>query len=97
VVPTTFRYLNGTIIQTNQYSVTEHMRHVTPGSNRGLPGVFLFYQVSSLHVELEEYRRGWIQFFTSVCSVVGGVVTVMGLLDQYMYTRKTTARRELLR
>ena len=88
VVPTLFRYLNGTTIQTNQYSVTEHMRHVTPGSNRGLPGVFFFYEVSSLHVEIEEYRRGWIQFFTSVCAVVGGVVTVMGLLDQYIYKRR---------
>lgn len=87
VVPTTFRYLNGTTVQTNQYSVTEHMRHVTPGSNRGLPGVFFFYEVSSLHVEIEEYRRGWIQFFTSVCAIVGGVVTVMGLLDQYLFKR----------
>lgn len=92
VVPTTFRYLNGTTIQTNQYSVTEHMRHVTPGSNRGLPGVFFFYEVSSLHVEITEERRGWIPFLTSVCAIVGGVVTVMGLLDQYMFARKGDSR-----
>lgn len=74
------------------------MRHVTPGSNRGLPGVFFFYEVSSLHVEIEEFRRGWIQFFTSVCAVVGGVVTVMGLLDQYIFTRKEhrTGSRQIL-
>jgi endoplasmic reticulum-Golgi intermediate compartment protein 3 len=96
VVPTLYRYLNGTTIETNQYSVTEHMRHVTPGSGRGLPGVFFFYQVSPLHVEIEEYRRGWIQFFTSVCAVVGGVVTVMGMLDQYVYSRGA-AGRQLLR
>lgn len=35
VVPTTYRYRNGTVLHTNQYSVTEHLRHVTPGSNRG--------------------------------------------------------------
>ena len=35
VVPTTYKFLNGTVIQTNQYSVTEHLRHVEFGSSRG--------------------------------------------------------------
>jgi endoplasmic reticulum-Golgi intermediate compartment protein 3 len=64
----------------------EHLRHVAPGSNRGLPGVFFFYEVSPLHVEIKEgYRKGWIAFLTSVCAIVGGVVTVMGLLDQLLF------------
>mmetsp|Transcript_18496 Transcript_18496/g.25450 ORF Transcript_18496/g.25450 Transcript_18496/m.25450 type:complete len:406 (-) Transcript_18496:139-1356(-) len=87
VVPTLYRFLNGTTIQTNQYSVTEHMRHVNPGSGRGLPGVFFFYEVSALHVEIEEYRKGWIHFFTSVCAVVGGVFTFMGMADKMIYTK----------
>eukprot|EP00979_Chaetoceros_neogracilis_P000643 scaffold161_cov206-Chaetoceros_neogracile.AAC.5 len=72
IVPTEYTFLNGTKIQSNQYSVTEHMRHVSPGSNRGLPGVYFYYEVSPLHVEIEEYRHGWIRFFTSVAAVVGG-------------------------
>jgi len=87
VVPTEYRFLNGTTIQTNQYSVTEHLRHVNPGSGRGLPGVFFFYEVSPLHVVIEEqYRKGWVAFFTSVCAVVGGVVTVMGIIDQSLFS-----------
>jgi len=86
VVPTLFKYLNGTTIQTNQYSVTEHMRHVNPGSGRGLPGVFFFYEVSALHVEIEESRRGFVAFFTSVAAIVGGVVTVMGMLDHLVFS-----------
>lgn len=66
--------------------MTEHLRHVNPGGGRGLPGVFFFYEVSALHVEIVEHRRGWVQFFTSVCAVIGGVVTVMGLFDQYLYS-----------
>ena len=86
VVPTQYRYLNGTTIQTNQYSVTEHLRHVNPGSGRGLPGVFFFYEVSPLHVVIEEqYHKGYVAFFTSVCAVVGGVVTVMGMLDHALF------------
>lgn len=84
-----YRFQNGTSIQTNQYSVTEHLRHVNPGGGRGLPGVFFFYEISPLHVEIVEgYRKGYIAFFTSVCAIVGGVVTTFGLLDQLLYSRK---------
>lgn len=93
-----YKFKNGTTIQTNQYSVTEHLRHVNPGSTRGLPGVFFFYDVSPLHVEfVEGYRKGWIAFFTSVCAIVGGVVTVMGMLDQLLYTSKQKRPSELMR
>lgn len=96
VVPTTYRFRNGTTIQTNQYSVTEHLRHVNPGSSRGLPGVFFFYEVSPLHVEIiEGYRKGWIAFFTSVCAIVGGVVTLMGMMDQYLFSAKYKKRDSL--
>ena len=88
VVPTLFTFLNGTTIQTFQYSVTEHTRHVDPGSNRGLPGVFFFYEVSALHVEVEEYRRGWTHFFTGVCAAVGGAFTVMGMVDRALFDWK---------
>ena len=92
IVPTRYVFLDGTEIQTNQYSVTEHMRHVNPGSNRGLPGVFFFYEVSPLHVEIVEgYRKGWIAFFTSVCAIVGGVFTTMGMVDQYLYSLRDAA------
>lgn len=114
VVPTRYRFLNGTTIQTNQYSVTEHLRHVNPGSGRGcvfyiillvlfscqnyskisypfhfrLPGVFFFYEVSPLHVEITEtYRKGWVAFFTSVCAVIGGVVSVMGMVSYHLLWR----------
>lgn len=89
IVPTLYRFLNGTTIQTNQYSVTEHMRHVSPGSNKGLPGVFFFYEVSPLHVEIEEYRHGWIRFLTSVAAVVGGVFTTMSMADSYLFSKST--------
>mmetsp|Transcript_3930 Transcript_3930/g.8713 ORF Transcript_3930/g.8713 Transcript_3930/m.8713 type:complete len:419 (+) Transcript_3930:226-1482(+) len=89
IVPTVYRFLNGTTIETFQYSVTEHVRHVDPGSNRGMPGVFFFYEVSALHVEFEEYRRGWTHFFTGVCAAVGGAFTVMGMLDRLVFDLKS--------
>jgi hypothetical protein len=93
VVPTTYKYLDGRVLQTNQFSVTEHMRHVSPGSQRGLPGVFFFYEVSALHVVIEEYRRGWVAFFTSVAAIVGGVVSIMGMIDQVLYVQLSGKKR----
>lgn len=90
VIPTKYMFLNGTTIETFQYSVTEHTRHVDPGSNRGLPGVFFFYEVSALHVVREEYFRGYSHFFTGVCAAVGGAFTVMGMLDRKMFDLKKT-------
>lgn len=72
------------------------MRHVNPGGGRGLPGVFFFYEVSALHVEIVEYRRGWVHFFTGVCAVIGGVVTVMGLFDQYLYSQGQRQKKNRL-
>ncbi len=95
IVPTRYVFLNGTIIETNQFSVTEHLRHVNPGGGRGLPGVFFFYEISPLHVEIVEgYRKGWVAFFTSVCAIVGGVITTMGMIDQFLYSRRSTSMRE---
>ena len=42
VVPTVYSYLDGSTREVWQYSVTEHVRHVAPGSGKGLPGVFFF-------------------------------------------------------
>ena len=96
IVPTRYKFLNGTVIETNQYSVTEHLRHVNPGGGRGLPGVFFFYEISPLHVEItESYRKGWIAFFTSVCAIVGGVVTIMGMIDQFLHSRQTSHNNDV--
>jgi len=86
VVPTAYKYLIGNTLQTFQFSVTEHLRHVNPGGGRGLPGVFFFYEVSPLHVDITEYCHGWIRFFTSICAIIGGVFTFMGMADKWIYS-----------
>jgi endoplasmic reticulum-Golgi intermediate compartment protein 3 len=82
VVPTMYVPLRGAAITTNQYSVTEHLKHVEPGSNRGLPSVYLYYELSTITAQVVESRPGFFAFLTSVCAVVGGVYTVLGLLNQ---------------
>lgn len=92
IVPTEYRFLNGTVIKTNQYSVIEHLRHVEPGAKRGLPGVYFYYEVSPLHVLIEEYRHGWIRFLTSVAAVIGGVLSAMKMMDAYIFSKTTNLK-----
>lgn len=84
VVPTRYKRLDGTEIESNQYAVTEHMRHLSPGSGRGLPGVYFYYELSPIQASFEESRKGFLRFLTSVCAIIGGVFTVMGLLDTFI-------------
>ena len=76
VVPTDYNYANGRKLLTNQFSVTDHMRKLDSRSGRGLPGVFFFYDISPIRVRIEEKRRSFLSFLTSVCAIIGGVFTV---------------------
>ena len=68
-------------IESNQYSVTEHLRHLAPNSGRGLPGVYFNYEISPVQAVFTEKKKTLISFITTVCAIVGGVYTVMGILD----------------
>ena len=85
VVPTRYKELGKEEISSNQYSVTEHLRHLSPGSGRGLPGVYFYYETSPVQAVFEEVRgggRGFLRLLTNICAIVGGTFTVMGLVDQ---------------
>jgi hypothetical protein len=81
VVPTRYKKFNGQVIQSNQYSVTEHKSHLAPGSGRGLPGIYFYYEVSPIQALFEENRGGFRSFVTSICAIAGGVFSLMRLVD----------------
>ena len=87
MVPSSFRGLNGSVVHSNLFSVTEHSRRLHWDSQQhALPGVFLSYDISSLKVELTE-RRGasFLRSIARVCALVGGVHTVAGMVDKLVY------------
>lgn len=81
VVPTDYIYRDGSHIETNQYSVTDHFRRITSAHARGLPGVFVFYDLSPIKVKIVEEGSRLSGFLTSICGIFGGIFTVMSLLD----------------
>ena len=87
VVPSTYHSLNGTVVHSNLFSVTEHARALHWASSaRALPGLFLSYDISSHQVEFSEQRgASALHSIARICALVGGVHTVAGMLDQLVY------------
>lgn len=81
VVPTKYQSLGQQEISSNQYSVTEYMSHLAPGSGRGFPGVYFYYEVSPISARVVEKEGNLFRFLTSVCAIVGGAYTVFGIVD----------------
>jgi hypothetical protein len=85
------------VLKTHQYSVTSYERDLTPqkpGSKpatpephqvqhgfSGMPGFFLNFDISGLKTVKSQSRKSLAHFLTSTCAIVGGVLTVAGIVD----------------
>ncbi|GAA5870619.1 hypothetical protein JCM1840_004818 [Sporobolomyces johnsonii] len=97
VVSTQFSFLDGRELKTHQYSVTQYERdltnnkakdnhgHQTTHGYAGVPGLFFNYEISPLMVTHRETRQSLAHFLTSTCAIVGGVLTIAGLIDSFVY------------
>ncbi|XP_050302567.1 endoplasmic reticulum-Golgi intermediate compartment protein 3 [Anthonomus grandis grandis] len=86
IVPTSYVKKDGSVISSNQYSVTKHQKSVSILSGEsGMPGVFFQYELSPLMVKYTEKDRSLGHFLTNVCAIIGGVYTVAGLVDTFLY------------
>lgn len=43
--------------------------------------MYFHYDISPVQALVEQRRRGFLAFLTSTCGVVGGVYTILGLID----------------
>ncbi|KAL8222695.1 hypothetical protein R6Q57_020094 [Mikania cordata] len=84
VVPTVYTPLRGMIIRSNQFSVTEHYKGPESGQ-RTPPGVFFFYDLSGIEVNFKETHTSFLHFLTNICAIVGGIFTVAGIVDSFIY------------
>jgi hypothetical protein len=95
VIPTKYTYPDGSSFETNQYSVTEHSMPIL-GVTGGLPGLFINYDFSPIMVNIVETNRSFSHFLTAVCAIVGGVFTVMGVIDSFAYqVISSTSKRDV--
>ena len=85
VVPTKYIQSSGEVIDTHQYSVTEHFKGAQT-TGRSLPGVFFIYDLSPIMIEVRENSKSFTHFLVELCAIVGGVFTVAGMVDGVVYS-----------
>ncbi|KAJ8477825.1 hypothetical protein OPV22_021552 [Ensete ventricosum] len=95
VVPTVYTDIRDRTIQSNQFSVTEHFRSDDIGRLQSLPGVFFFYDLSPIKVTFTEGHVSFLHFLTNVCAIVGGVFTVSGILDSFIYHGQRAIKKKI--
>lgn len=95
VVPTIYESLSASVLNTNQFSVTEHFKPLKGDSAHGLPGVFFMYELSPIMVKFTESRKSFAHFLTGVCAIIGGVFTVAGLVDSLIYHSMRSMKKKI--
>uniref|UniRef100_A0A0D3DKI3 Endoplasmic reticulum vesicle transporter C-terminal domain-containing protein n=1 Tax=Brassica oleracea var. oleracea TaxID=109376 RepID=A0A0D3DKI3_BRAOL len=95
VVPTVYTDISGHTIQSNQFSVTEHVKSSEAGQLQSLPGVFFFYDLSPIKVTFTEEHISFLHFLTNVCAIVGGVFTVSGIIDAFIYHGQKAIKKKI--
>ncbi|KJX93502.1 COPII-coated vesicle membrane protein Erv46 [Zymoseptoria brevis] len=89
---------HGSSIETHQYSVTSHKRHLGGGDAKdeghkerlhargGIPGVFFSYDISPMKVIDREVRaKSFSSFLVGICGVLGGTLTVAAAVDRIWF------------
>ncbi|WCJ42004.1 Endoplasmic reticulum-Golgi intermediate compartment protein 3 [Euphorbia peplus] len=95
VVPTVYAGVRGNIVSSNQYSVTEHFKKMDFARLDFNPGVFFIYDFSPIKVVYEEHHYPFLHFMTNICAVVGGVFTVAGIVDSFIYHGQKAMKKKL--
>ncbi|KAJ1300061.1 hypothetical protein OPQ81_011181 [Rhizoctonia solani] len=101
VVSTEYKYLDGDVTRAHHYSVTSYERDIRPDHEfdplrdahgtkvqhgfEGLPGAFFHFDVSPMLVVHKETQKSFAHFVTSLCAIVGGVLTLASIIDSVAY------------
>ena len=48
-------------------------------------GLFFTYDLSPIMIKYTERRKSFAHFLTGVCAIIGGVFTVAGIIDSFIY------------
>ncbi|KAJ2356213.1 ER-derived vesicles protein erv46 [Coemansia erecta] len=95
IVGSEVRYLNGSVLRSNQYSATEFVSaDARTGVSRRTPGLFVVFDISPMRVIYTEHKRSLGSFLTSVCAIVGGIFTVARLVDSLVFRAERVLREK---
>ena len=76
------------MVYSNSYSISEQFLRLgimQTMSGASAPGIYFNYDFFPIAVEYHETKPSFLQFLTRVCGIVGGVMTVAGVLDGLLH------------
>ncbi|EPS72870.1 hypothetical protein M569_01888, partial [Genlisea aurea] len=79
----------------SQFSVTEHYKSPEEDHYRSSPGIFFYYDLSPIQVIFREHHTPFLHFITHICAIVGGIFTVAGIVDAFVYHGQKAIRKKV--
>ncbi|KAJ7012119.1 endoplasmic reticulum-Golgi intermediate compartment protein 3-like [Populus alba x Populus x berolinensis] len=95
VVPTIYTDIRGRTVHSNQYSVTEHFKKSELMHLDSLPGVYFIYDFSPIKVTFKEEHTSFLHFMTSICAIIGGIFTIAGIVDSFIYHGRKAIKKKM--
>lgn len=92
VVGQHFTFIDGEEVST--YTYTANSQSYVDGDDR--PSVRFSYDLSPMAVTVTETSMPFYHFLTSVCAIIGGVFTVLGLIDSVVHHSVTALKKKVV-
>jgi len=90
IVPTLYERVSGEIIEAYQFTANSNE---LAGKYR-LPAIYFRYEFSPITVKFADKRKSFSHFLVQVCAIVGGVFTVLGIVNSVLHsTLKTVLQK----
>ena len=67
----------------NQYTLN---KYESKTANNGIPGVFIKYDLAPIYVYYTIIKKSSIHFIVRIISIIGGVITVAGIIASFLHT-----------
>ncbi len=81
VVPTVY-----TDIDKNSYFVHQFTSNSNEMESRMMiPTIFFRYDISPIVMKIDQYKESMFHFFVQICAIIGGMFTVVGILDNIIH------------
>lgn len=81
VVPTTFVDIEENTLSAHQFTSNSNENI----NNNMISTIFFRYDISPILIKITQYRELFFHFFIQICAIVGGMFTVMGIIDHLLY------------
>jgi hypothetical protein len=92
VVTNAFVQGNGDIV--NIYKYTAHSNEYK--EEEDLPSIMFRYDLSPMLVHITENNMPFYHFMTNACAIIGGVCTVIGIIDQIIHQTVRALNKKVL-